>query len=122
MLEILAKEDSLVKEDTPAKGNTEIKKDIRAKEDAYPETKSFATYQEIADDVTAKLLLLDRFGACHEIRFSAQDDDWTREYHERTGIPLAVYKERLEKLRTIPSTDKTAHPFGDRTTDEQLIA
>lgn len=100
VLEILAKEVSPAKDDT--------------------ETKDSKTYQELADDITAKLLLLDRFGACHDIEFSAQDDDWTRDYHERTEIPLAVYKERLEKLKTIPSTDISAHPFGDRTTDKQL--
>ncbi|KAI9788912.1 MAG: hypothetical protein M1816_006477 [Peltula sp. TS41687] len=27
--------------------------------------------------------------------------NWTREYHERTRNPLAVYKERLETLKTI---------------------
>lgn len=51
VVEILAKEDSPAKDDT--------------------ETKGSKTYQEFADDVTAKLLLLDPFGACHDIKFSA---------------------------------------------------
>ncbi|KAI9775945.1 MAG: hypothetical protein M1816_005657 [Peltula sp. TS41687] len=119
VLEILAKEDS------PAMSSATSSTVILDARQGIPtmdsETKVLsATYQEFADDITAKLLLLDRFGACHDIRFSAQDDDWSREYHERTGIPLAVYKENLEKLRTLPSTDKAAYPYGDRTTDEQL--
>jgi hypothetical protein len=78
-------------------------------------------YQTFTNDIRTKILRLDRFGNQHEEMFSAQDDKWTDEYHQRTGIPTSQYIARLEKLKTVKSTDKTKHPYGDRTSDEQLI-
>ncbi|KAI9783916.1 MAG: hypothetical protein M1816_001126 [Peltula sp. TS41687] len=92
------------------------KEDTRAGHDSVS-----VSYRELTDQVRAKLLLLDKFGEQSDIRFSAQDDEWEQEYHRRTGIPVELYSQRLERLRTIPSTDREAHPHGDRTSDEQLL-
>ena len=36
----------------------------------------------------------DRFHTQHKISFAAQDDEWTKAWRERTGIPLAFFKEK----------------------------
>ncbi|KAI9802886.1 MAG: hypothetical protein M1826_005040 [Phylliscum demangeonii] len=80
------------------------------------------SYWQFYQEVKAKLLLVDKHGENHDIRFSAQNDDWEMEYHKRTGIPVSAFKKRLASLRTIPSTDRKRHPYGDRTSEEQLRA
>ncbi|KAI9885595.1 MAG: hypothetical protein M1823_002604 [Watsoniomyces obsoletus] len=83
-------------------------------------TDASVAYRDFTEGVKAKLLLLDRFGDDHNIQFTAQDDDWMMEYHQRTGIPNAIFHERWSSLRAIPSTDRTLHPHGDRSSDEFL--
>ncbi|KAI9751939.1 MAG: hypothetical protein M4579_005822 [Chaenotheca gracillima] len=85
-----------------------------------PKTASEVSYEQFTEEVKAKLMLLDKFGSQHNVQFSAQEDDWEAEYHARTGIPRATFSARLQLLRSIPSSDATTHPFGDRTTDAQL--
>lgn len=87
-----------------------------------PDKDNSITYRQFCDEVKATLMLLDKFGADHNISFSAQEDDWESEFHSRTGIPRAVFGKRLDLLRTIPSTDREKHPYGDRTSEEQLEA
>ncbi|KAI9826755.1 MAG: hypothetical protein M1826_006550 [Phylliscum demangeonii] len=79
-----------------------------------------ASSEDFTREVQARLMLLDRFGANHQIQFSAQDDDWETEFHARTGVPRAVFKERLESLKLLPPADREAHPHGERTPEEPL--
>lgn len=66
---------------------------------------------------------VDRRGCAHGITFSAQDDAWSMCWSERTGIPLAEFRDRWETLPIWPA-DVTTHP-GDpqnrdpHVTDEQ---
>ena len=73
------------------------------------------SYQQFTSEVKAKRMLLDKFGAIHDIRFSSQDDDWENEFHERTGFPRFESENKDLFLRTIPRTDREEHRHGDRT-------
>ncbi|KAL8710042.1 MAG: hypothetical protein Q9220_005313 [cf. Caloplaca sp. 1 TL-2023] len=53
----------------------------------------------------------DRRGMTHEMSFLAQDDAWSMCWSERTGIPLAAYKERWDRLQDW-GPDVQVHP-GD---------
>ncbi|KAI9784487.1 MAG: hypothetical protein M1839_002144 [Geoglossum umbratile] len=63
-------------------------------------------YRTLVDDV-------DSLGQLHDVRFSAQDDAWETEWRPRSGIPLNIFKERWEMLRSIPID--TADPRTNRT-------
>jgi hypothetical protein len=39
----------------------------------------------------------------HHISFAAQDDEWTKAWRARTGIPLSFFKQRWEELLIIPA-------------------
>lgn len=43
----------------------------------------------------------DNWAADHEIRFSAEDDEWSMQWHRRTGLPLAHYAPRWASLPEI---------------------
>jgi hypothetical protein len=96
-----------------------LQREEHARSDDSMSSDQVASYRQVADEVKAHLLLLDRFGDSHKISFSAQDNDRDSEYHGRTGIPVTIYRERLEKLRCLPTTDRALHSsFGDRSSDE----
>lgn len=44
----------------------------------------------------------------HDIKFSAQDDNWGQNFTERTGIPLSVYKERWNALKDYGNSQMTS--------------
>ncbi|KAI9678811.1 MAG: hypothetical protein M1817_005870 [Caeruleum heppii] len=61
------------------------------------------TYRELTCVVETTLIDdLDRMGTVHNMKFSAQDDGWEREWRKRSGIPLQYYENRLNELRVIP--------------------
>ena len=93
---------------------------LRKDDHAVDCNKDPVSYEQFTSEVKAKLMLLDKFGAIHDIRFSAQDDDWENEFHQRSGLPRFELEKRLLSLRTIPRTNREEHPHGDRTSDEQL--
>lgn len=80
-------------------------------DDAFtgPEMKAYTT-GEFAKEISYQLrhVVDPRFGSIHDERFTAQDDQWEEAYHDRTGIPLAHYRYRLQELRQIP-----ARPFTE---------
>jgi hypothetical protein len=80
-------------------------------DDAFtgPEMKAYTT-GEFAREISYQLrhVVDPRFGSIHDERFTAQDHQWEEAYHDRTGIPLAHYRYRLQELRQIP-----ARPFTE---------
>ncbi|KAL8733585.1 MAG: hypothetical protein Q9166_001993 [cf. Caloplaca sp. 2 TL-2023] len=44
---------------------------------------------------------VDKWAAVHDIRFSAQDDEWDMEWHQRTGFPLSHYASKWASLRDV---------------------
>ena len=80
-------------------------------DDAFtgPEMKAYTT-GEFAREISYQLrhVVDPRFGSIHDERFTAQDDQWEEAYHDRTEIPLAHYRYRLQELRQIP-----ARPFTE---------
>lgn len=63
----------------------------------------YATYSEFARQIYTTLFMTDAFAYRHDIRFSAQDDDWEAFYSRRTGIPLADFKQRWDLLADYPN-------------------
>lgn len=45
---------------------------------------------------------VDRLAVIHGIRFSAQDDEWSMEWHRRTGFSLDYYAAKWDQLREVP--------------------
>lgn len=72
------------------------------------------TTKEFGDVITTHLrdVMNPRFWRTHDTQFEVQNDRWEDPYHERTGIPDAKYRKRLEELRTIP-----ARSFQDISSD-----
>ena len=69
----------------------------------YQELSTTETYAEIGGLIHDHLKQSDRFHSEHEISFAAQDDEWTRAWRERTGIPLTFLKQRWEELSILPA-------------------
>ena len=71
-----------------------------------------ASFEEFTRTVYETLLKdVDRRGMEHQFVFSAENDAWDMCWRERTGLPLAKYKARWEKLEDHPA-DPHLHP-GD---------
>ncbi|KAL8716210.1 MAG: hypothetical protein Q9220_000115 [cf. Caloplaca sp. 1 TL-2023] len=71
-----------------------------------------ATYAEFTRVVCNTLLKgIDRRGNEHAFTFSAEDDAWGICWRERTGIPLATFRDRWDQLEDHPA-DLHFHP-GD---------
>ena len=60
------------------------------------------TFAEMACLIYDYLKETDRLHAYHQISFSAQDDEWTKAWRARTGIPIAFFKQRWEQLSIVP--------------------
>jgi hypothetical protein len=58
-----------------------------------------------------------RFHSEHQISFRAEDDEWTRVWDERSGIPLAFFKERWEELSILPAQADDGSSFADLSSD-----
>ncbi|KAL8824329.1 MAG: hypothetical protein Q9191_005127 [Dirinaria sp. TL-2023a] len=56
---------------------------------------------------------LDKWSATHDIRFSAQDDEWSMEWHARSGLPLSHYASKWDTLREIPTHPSSNLPSRD---------
>ncbi|KAH0566222.1 hypothetical protein GP486_000369 [Trichoglossum hirsutum] len=69
----------------------------------YQELRTTETYAEMSCLIHDHLKQNDRFHDHHEISFAAQDDKWTEAWRERTGIPMAFFKERWEELSVLPA-------------------
>ena len=70
---------------------------------AYKELQTTETYTEFGCLIHDQFIENDRFHDQHGISFAAQDDEWTKAWRERTGIPLAVYKDKWEELSILPA-------------------
>ena len=68
-----------------------------------------ATYSTFAHTIFQVLFTrMDKWAAIHDIRFSAQDDEWEMEWHQRTGLPLAYYASRWDSLtEVLPAKDSS---------------
>ncbi|KAI9784474.1 MAG: hypothetical protein M1839_002130 [Geoglossum umbratile] len=69
----------------------------------YQELRTTETYAEMSCLIHDHLKQNDRFHDHHAISFAAQDDKWTEAWRERTGIPMAFFKERWEELSVLPA-------------------
>lgn len=70
------------------------------------------SYAEFARSIYHNLLTnIDRRGYEHNMTFGAQDDEWAMHWQKRTGIPLAAFESRWEKLEDW-GRDRLLHP-GD---------
>jgi hypothetical protein len=61
------------------------------------------TYAEMGCLIYDHLKQTDRLHDKHHISFAAQDDEWTKAWRARTGIPLSFFKQRWEELSIIPA-------------------
>ncbi|KAH9870018.1 hypothetical protein J1614_006940 [Plenodomus biglobosus] len=77
------------------------------------------TYAAFTESVHTALFSIDRFADIHAIGFSAQDDQWSNAWGERTGIPLSDFKCIWDSLPTIsPTQDATSLTNRDPTAGE----
>ncbi|KAF3040716.1 hypothetical protein E8E12_006902 [Didymella heteroderae] len=53
-------------------------------------------------EVYQKLFRIDKNAQEHDIRFTAQEDDWKSPWTQRTGIPLIDFARKWDELRTVP--------------------
>ena len=86
-----------------------------AEEDASEYESS--TFAELAHVIHDKLLHEVDVGQghTHAIRFAAQDDRWSQEWRQRSGIPLWRFKERWDMLKRLPPQQgivRGARPAG----------
>jgi hypothetical protein len=61
---------------------------------------------------------MDKFATPSSLSFSAQNDSWADEHHDRSGFPLQFYKERYEALPAIPG--EPLGSAGDLSTVKRL--
>ncbi|EFQ99549.1 hypothetical protein MGYG_02562 [Nannizzia gypsea CBS 118893] len=77
------------------------------------------TFSEFARTVHKLLLTgIDRFGHHHDIRFSAQNDDWESHWRKRTGFPLADFQSKWDSLEMVearPTTILNRDPLAEDT-------
>jgi hypothetical protein len=78
----------------------------------YQEIQETETYAEMGCLVHDHLKQSDRFHDKHRISFAPQDDEWTKAWRERTGIPLAFFKAKWEELSILPAQED-AHSNRD---------
>ncbi|KAI9760570.1 MAG: hypothetical protein M1840_002385 [Geoglossum simile] len=69
----------------------------------YQELQTTETYAEMSCLIHNHIKQNDRFHDHHEISFAAQNDKWTEAWRERTGIPMAFFKERWKELSVLPA-------------------
>lgn len=67
------------------------------------ELRDTETYAEMGCLIYDRLKQTDRLYDQHHISFAAQDDEWTKAWRARTGIPLSFFKQRWEELSIIPA-------------------
>jgi hypothetical protein len=67
------------------------------------ELRDTETYAEMGCLIYDHLKQTDRLHDQHHISFAAQDDEWTKAWRARTGIPLSFFKQRWEELSIIPA-------------------
>ncbi|KAG5209995.1 hypothetical protein GTR04_5422 [Trichophyton interdigitale] len=83
-----------------------------------PEMQS-KTFSEFARTVHQLLLTsIDRLGYHHDIRFSAQNDDWESHWRKRTGVPLADFQSKWDSLDIVgarPTTILNRDPLAEDT-------
>ncbi|KAL8897147.1 MAG: hypothetical protein Q9207_007358 [Kuettlingeria erythrocarpa] len=65
--------------------------------------RSSSTFAKLAEVIYNTLVTeLDQSDIQHQIRFAAQDDAWESEWRQRSGIPLAAFRQRWQSLRLLP--------------------
>ena len=90
-----------------AEGNPSVEKDTGRKEipgsaASVSKEMQMDTYNTFAGTVYRILFTrVDKWAVIHDIRFSAQDDEWSREWHARTRIPLSHYASKWSILREL---------------------
>jgi hypothetical protein len=77
------------------------------------------TYLAFAEKVYDILYKIDKFREQHDIRFSAQDDDWVSAWADRTDILLSDSKAKWDALADVqPTPSVTAYSNCHRTDEE----
>lgn len=108
-----------------AEGNPRVEEDTEAKhfpgsEASNLKEKQVDTYNTFAGTIYRILFTrVDKWAAVHDICFSAQDDEWSRDWHARTGFPLSHYASKWATLREI-APDPAAVNYRDPTYKEDV--
>lgn len=87
--------------------------------DVVRTSSTFAKLAEVIYDTLATEV--DRSDINHHIRFAAQDDAWESEWRQRSGVPLATFRQRWLSLRPYPPQQLSA-PTQSRTAGGQSRA
>ncbi|EFX00194.1 hypothetical protein CMQ_7196 [Grosmannia clavigera kw1407] len=67
-----------------------------------PTEEQTLSYNAFCHEVVDTLRTKTRFSFAHHLTFSAQNDDWESAWMKRTGIPLAFFSDRWDKLVSCP--------------------
>ena len=106
-----------------AEGISRFEKDTGSKDiasSAAPVSKELQmdTYSTFAGTIYRILSTrVDQWAVAHDIRFSAQDDEWSREWHARRGFSLSHYASKWSNLREV-APDSSAVNHRDPTYEE----
>lgn len=75
-----------------------------------------STFGKLAQVIYDALVTeVDRSDTDHKIRFAAQDDAWESEWRQRSGVPLAVFRERWLSLPQLRPPPPSSAPSQSRT-------
>ncbi|KAL8856123.1 MAG: hypothetical protein Q9178_007248 [Gyalolechia marmorata] len=83
-------------------------------EEGAPQSSTFAELAHVIHDTLLHEVDVG-LGHMHAIRFAAQDDRWSQEWRQRSGIPLSRFKERWDMLQRLPPQQgivRGARPAG----------
>ncbi|KAL8754590.1 MAG: hypothetical protein Q9184_005069 [Pyrenodesmia sp. 2 TL-2023] len=68
------------------------------------DVKESSTFVKLAEVIRQTLITeVDASDREHQVRFASQDDAWGMEWRQRSGIPLATFRQRWQELRQITS-------------------
>lgn len=87
---------------------------------SFPVFNEAVSFQEYSEQVTVKLLLLDRLDEIYEIQTSVPDNKWEMESHQRIGIFGVPFEERWSSLGIPLSIDGQQHPYDNGSSDESI--
>ncbi|KAL8902802.1 MAG: hypothetical protein Q9207_004375 [Kuettlingeria erythrocarpa] len=108
---------ALTSEDVPFLEERATAESSKEADDRASENDRASTYGRFCENLYRILFTqVDNWAAVHDIRFSAQDDEWGMEWKRRTGLPLSHYAAKWETLREVlPDPSVTTSASRDPT-------
>jgi hypothetical protein len=73
------------------------------------------SYREMTSLMKSRVREIDMAAKYQNFTFSAQENDWERECHQRTGIPISEYTKRLKALCFLPAQSGASAPALEQT-------